>query len=570
MKPIIYGELPSTPVVYAASDSQYFLDHGGPFVYSAAEEGYDVHIHIANPTKKVLSYAAIISSTVEVRVTYSFNDIDLSKFDKDQKRAYYAALRFFMMPNILRTAKKVLALDIDCLIMKKFEFPAKPVGYFPREPLEGTVGWEMEGTKVAAGSVYLDDSALNVADAIAKTLSGIPLRWFSDQVALTHIFNQLPKDVCHHFDSKFMDWEFEEGTNIWTGKGSRKYDNEVYLNEKRKYDKFVDVDFLDHTKTVVLSPRLDLSFKRGQIEIAKTNIDPIRDHWANFVSKIANESEDTLIITAPRWFFNSTMCDDYFYSQPLYVPHEEKKIWGGSNNCLFYMQTVFPWLFTIDSLGYGGGSSYKNSFISGDRYNEKAFNSLKSYVEEGGSKFKHLQGEDEWGRHSSNSEPYILVPIQLPHDYVIKHHSTITMEEMVSKLCLWADNSGMKVVFKGHPVNLSSMKPLIEIINNHNNVEYHEEVDINPMIKDAYAVYVINSGAGQEAMLQDSRVVVFGDCDYQRAVINGNINDLEGTLEDVRSDDFEERKKIYRKWFHWFVEMATYDSRISLHSNYIK
>jgi hypothetical protein len=34
-----------------------------------------------------------------------------------------------------------------------------------------------------------------------------------------------------------MDWEFREGTNIWTGKGPRKYDNPVYVGKKDQFTK---------------------------------------------------------------------------------------------------------------------------------------------------------------------------------------------------------------------------------------------------------------------------------------------------------------------------------------------
>ena len=35
------------------------------------------------------------------------------------------------------------------------------------------------------------------------------------------------------FNGNFMDWEFREGTVIWTGKGRKKYDDPTYLNAKR-------------------------------------------------------------------------------------------------------------------------------------------------------------------------------------------------------------------------------------------------------------------------------------------------------------------------------------------------
>ena len=40
---------------------------------------------------------------------------------------------------------------------------------------------------------------------------------------------------CRIFGPEFMDWEFIEGTTIWTGKGPRKYDNPVYVGKKEEF-----------------------------------------------------------------------------------------------------------------------------------------------------------------------------------------------------------------------------------------------------------------------------------------------------------------------------------------------
>ena len=554
-----YGELPTSPVVFAACDSKYFLDHAGPFVYSADERGFDVHIHVVNPTDEVLSYAAILASTVQVRLTYTFNDEDLSNVSGDALRAYYACARFAVAPMILNTAGKILILDIDCLVMNKFEFPKEPIGYYPREPLPGTVGWEAEGTKVAAGAVYFDKEAMNVCNAVAETIGGLPLKWFNDQIALNHVFSQVPEQFTHKFDSNFMDWEFKQGTTIWTGKGPRKYDNPTYVAEKHKYDRAAD--FIDYAKVVILTPRLDLMFKRNGLDVANKNVDPIRKHWKDFVFKLSDEISETLIITAPRWFFNKTIADEYFPKATVYVPHVEKAWWGGGDNCRYYMQTVFPWLFTIDDIGWAGGSEYKRYFDPKFDYdNGEAFNELQQYIKNGGTKFKHLQG-------SRNADGlvdtgFVLVPLQLPHDETIKYHSDVTVPEMVEAMCKWAEESGVPVVFKGHPVNLGAMAPLMEIIEQYKNVLYVTDYNINDLIEKACATYVVNSGTGQEAMLHDRPVVVFGRCDYEGAVIRGDLNDLAGTWERVKADDFEERKATYRRWFGWFVESVTYDTRI--------
>jgi hypothetical protein len=555
----MYGELPTSPVVFAACDSKYFLDHAGPFVYSADEHGFDVHIHVVNPTDEVLSYAAILASTVQVRLTYTFNDEEFLNVTDEEKRAYYACLRFVTAPPILHSAKKLLILDIDCLVMGKFDFPELPVGYYPREPLPGTVGWEAQGTKVAAGAVYYSVDALNVAEAVADTIKGLPMRWFNDQIALNHVFQQLPDEACYKFDSQFMDWEFVEGTAIWTGKGPRKYDNPTYVAEKHKYDRAAD--FIDFAKVVILKPRLDIMFKRNGLTFANSMKEPIRKHWANFVDKLSSEVSETLIITAPRWFFNPTIADEYFPKATVYVPHVEKAWWGGGDNCRYYMQTVFPWLFTIDTQGYLGGSAYKDTFDPNAVYSDVPFDELQAYIKKGGTKFGHLQGNRDIN--GLVKDGFVFVPIQIPHDETIKYHSDVTVPQMVKAMCEWAESSQVPVVFKGHPVNASAMVPIMEIIEQYKNVLYVTDYNIHDLIDHACATYVINSGTGQEAMLHDRPVVIFGRCDYEAAVIQGDLSDLAGTWERVKADDFDARRRLYRRWYSWFVNSITYDTRSS-------
>lgn len=560
---MIYGELPTTGAVFAACDSKYFMDHAGPFLYSASENGFNVHIHVVNPTNEVLSYAAILSSTSQTHTTFTFHDADLSKLSDEERRAYYACARFQVAPHILRFAERLLVLDIDCLVMRPFEFPNKPIGYFPRESLPGTTGWEAEGTKVAAGAVYFGKhaTAQKICTAIGQAIDQLPLQWFNDQIALSHAMKQLPDEYVEKFDGEFMDWEFKEGTAIWTGKGPRKYDNPTYVAEKNRMDKAKE--YTQGKDTIILAPRLDLMFKRSGVDYAKGSIEPIRIHWGNFIdalSAIRTEHMHTtpLIIQAPRWFFNNTICEWFDEEQSMiYVPHSEKSIWGGGDNCRYYMQTVFPWLFTIDKKGWGGGSAYKEWFDITVERDGGAYESMKEYIEKGNTKFKHLQPEAEW----EPKEEYVFMPLQLPHDETIKYHSDVTVPEVVKAMCEWADNGGKKVIFKGHPVNIGSMEPLVEIIKQYKNVQYVTDVDINEGIKKSLAVYVVNSGTGQESMLHGKPVVTFGRCDYEAVTIHGDINNLSKTWEQVANDDNQERVRLYSNWYDWFINEATFKTK---------
>ena len=53
----MYGEVPTSSVVFAACDSKYFMEHASAFIYSANEICKDVHVHVINPNDDVFSSA---------------------------------------------------------------------------------------------------------------------------------------------------------------------------------------------------------------------------------------------------------------------------------------------------------------------------------------------------------------------------------------------------------------------------------------------------------------------------------------------------------------------------------
>jgi hypothetical protein len=562
----MYGEMPTSPVVFAACDSKYFLDHAAPLIYSASEIGKkDVHVHIVNPTDEAISLAGVLNATTKQRVTYTYNDMEFPDWTPEMIRAYYASLRFLVAPHILQTCGAMLILDIDCMVMNEFDYPTKPIGYFPRESLPGTVGWEAEGTKVAAGAVYYHKNAFEVAAGVADELSKLPLQWFNDQIALSKTFNKVQQsDVFHYFDGNFMDWEFNEGSIIWTGKGSRKYDNVDYVAQKNYWNESVMNNCAAYTD-VILKPRLDIPFKKFGCEVAnKGTLPAIRQHWQNFIDKI--KGPNTLIVESPRWTFNVSI-QKYFGKKPMLVPHVERHSWGGHENTKYYMQTVFPWLFTVDPEGWAGGAKYLQGYNNQRGYTGEAFESMQSYIAKG-SKFQELQADDvDWSKIEKDN--YIIVPLQLPHDDTIRWHSDFSVEHFVKKICEWAKVKAPadcpQIVFKGHPVNLGSMKPLKDIIEQWTDdtdaIVYVERGNFQELVRESQGMFVLNGGSGQEAMLLEKPVVAFGRCDYAPAVLQGDIEDVDGAYQAMVFDDMENRLEEYKRWFDWYLNAITVDSR---------
>jgi len=243
------GQFPSGNIILASCDSKYFNEFGIPLAYSCNEAGNNLHLHVMDPEPMDYATASLVNSDLDIELTMS------SETGGPKTREYYSCNRFIVAPHFIRNGvNKLLIIDTDCLVMKHLEFPDAKLGLFLRDPIPGTVGWENEGTHVAAGIVYYTRESLTFADEVSTTLRNNKLVWFIDQVALWRAYQVLSSrhgtmfadplyEECHVFGSNDMDWEFIDGTNIWTGKGPRKYTNETYCNKQSYYmDMFLGID----------------------------------------------------------------------------------------------------------------------------------------------------------------------------------------------------------------------------------------------------------------------------------------------------------------------------------------
>jgi hypothetical protein len=167
-------------------------------------------------------------------MTISSEDTELPTISQEEKRTYYACNRFIVASSII--TQPMLITDIDCLIMNHIDPLETDLGIFLREPLPGVNDWEREGSRVAAGAVFVKETAKDFLESVAQIILDNELRWFLDQTALSISYQHFKnKYSWFAFGTDFMDWEFIDGTAIWTGKGDRKYSNPKYLSMKKRY-----------------------------------------------------------------------------------------------------------------------------------------------------------------------------------------------------------------------------------------------------------------------------------------------------------------------------------------------
>ena len=314
-------------------------------------------------------------------------------------------------------------------------------------------------------------------------------------------------------------------------------------------------------RILILKPRLDMPFKKFGLEISNPNLPPIRVWWSKFVDTLKAHHErmgdKVVLIEAQRWMFDVSLVDRYS-PDVAYIPHVEKHNFEGGDNCMYYMQTVVPWMFTIDHQGWAGGGSFVGEDFDTDQYADRdIFNQFKERMKRGESKFE--QPNDNT---FNCAEPFIFCPLQIPHDETIKWHSRVKCDELVESLCAWSDKYDKAVVFKGHPVNPGSMEPLKKIASGRKKVIWVDNANIHHIMsqENLEAVYVINSGTGIEAMTHEVPVVRFGNAEYNDAVIRGRVTDLHETYNKIQKIDKKIMVDLYAKFYSWYFGKICYNA----------
>lgn len=278
-------------------------------------------------------------------------------------------------------------------------------------------------------------------------------------------------------------------------------------------------------KVLILKPRLDVTFKQGQVPKHRGSIAPIRVHWENFVNKKFKNhqilGDQVTVIEKPLWKFSNHIVEEYDCDL-VYIPHKEHHNFPihGLQYPRYYMQTVFPWLFTVNGHGWGAGMNVRVGDITiphGPHYKE-----LKAWADANNSKFNQPKSDP------LTEKGYIFFPCQIPHDETIKHHSKVSVSEALKITAEWCKENGKTLIVKGHPVNPGSMAPLREIANKYDCVKWRDSYSVHDLIKNCEAVFCVNSGVGMEALIHLKPVFHFGEAEYSQAAIkvkNGNIQE---------------------------------------------
>lgn len=300
----------------------------------------------------------------------------------------------------------------------------------------------------------------------------------------------------------------------------------------------------------IVQPRLDVTFKEGAVPVERSPLSPIRQHWQNFVDKLAHyhtvKGDFVRVVEMPLWQLTQ---DKVFklatQANIIYIPHRQK-FEHPIDNALFYMQTVFPEWFTIDNIGWGAHMSYIPIDYKRQEINHDLWDYLVNMRDKNISKFDQPLKRIE-GLHLEN---YWLFVCQIPHDQVILQSSKISVADALRKTIALAREHGKKVLVKAHPANTHAMSELYKIAMENKDITwYHNALSIHTALEFAETVFLVNSGVGFEAMVHEKEIVTFGESEYKNVV--NTFDDFKNGVRKLNVDDYKRFMNGFFQHLHY-------------------
>ena len=224
----------------------------------------------------------------------------------------------------------------------------------------------------------------------------------------------------------------------------------------------------------------------------------------------------------------------------------------------FYKEMHLPGLFTLDSQGWGVEHSGVDRVAPDTDLDEAQLAACmavlrRRYFSAGQSRLPQPATVP-----ASLPGDYLLAPLQVPDDYVIRHHSSLTVAEFVHLLADWAWHRRRAVVFKRHPgspVDGEVDRALTQRVDP-DRYCHLADGNIHALIRGARGVVVINSGTGFEALIHGRPVVTLGCCDYNAACLHTDPAGLDAALAAI--DQRPEQRLAAWRWVYSYHQRHAY------------
>ena len=315
------------------------------------------------------------------------------------------------------------------------------------------------------------------------------------------------------------------------------------------------------SRIVILAPRPDLPYKsNGAVgdadAIFARQSDPVRVYWYLFpkMLELAYKTKGHTVrrIVLPNWAISQEVVQN-LEAERIFVPHRDKMDIS-DGRVLFYMQEVLPNYFTVDPDGWAAGSrKYHTAVKELDGAIDKRINSIVVNLK----KTKATKFKQSGKRRVSASDDYVFLPLQLPHDEVIKRHCDLTYPEYVNAICEWAERTQRKLIIKKHPFG-EKIDYIHEKYRKSDNIQIFSDGHVHDYIKFAKVVMLVNSGVGFETLVYGKPLITFGRSMYDAVSIHCQpiFEDIEAAYQATFEEHRRRRQHRYYDFLKWYFSVT--------------
>lgn len=293
----------------------------------------------------------------------------------------------------------------------------------------------------------------------------------------------------------------------------------------------------------------------------------LRAYWTRFVNETAAAFQAAGwradLETMQRWEVTPERIDA-FGADLAFVPHTTAIQYGPTQTPVyFYMQVMQRWLFTADPGGWGPATqSYPHkNYVAGDAASS-VFDDYAERMRMGNiSKFAQADTADRQSLVSGGEipdAPYVFFPCQIPHDESLQLFSDIEEVKLVESLAHWANAQQRHIVFKEHPANLASMEPLRNAAPLSDFIHW-SHASVHDLIREASAIYTMNSGVGFEALFYERPIVTFARAEYDVITIKGALDNLQAVSAACNRWNAAREMPERRRFIDWYCRHHALD-----------
>lgn len=234
--------------VFVCMDTSYCLRYLGSIAASLAENSPEtnLHVHIVNPHDEA---RARLKATERLlgpgRVSYSFETARLANFTPEQRKTYFASIRFVRLAELMEAAPGTyFVMDVDNIVRGDLS-GCLTLARGPDMLIRNRFSMRPHLAVAACGIVLANSDASRAfmnraAEYILDAFHTGHVAWFLDQIALTLAMKASMEDPALQLDVEqlprtLLDWDFDEDSLVWTGKGKRRLRNKRYQAEYNRY-----------------------------------------------------------------------------------------------------------------------------------------------------------------------------------------------------------------------------------------------------------------------------------------------------------------------------------------------